>query len=263
MLLLNDLIVCGSKKVVLLNGVSFVLEKGARVGLTGPSGAGKTTLIKAIMGMDGSELTVISGDITLEGNSITGLSNKERRVFCGKTLGFIPQNPITAFFRNAKIGTQVIETFMLHTDCDKKGAKNLASEMLTKVNLTDLDRIMGSYPSQLSGGMLQRVVMAIILGTKPFYILADEPTSALDSANRDLLMQLLKDYTDAGILFISHDAGAMKELCNIIHVLHDGKIIETQPTESFFQSPQQSWSKSFVEATHRHEEEIGAWKELK
>lgn len=263
MLILNELTVSGAKNAILLHEVSLSLKDGERIGLTGPSGSGKTTLIKAVMGMDGSELSILNGGIMLDGKSIVALADKERRNLCQKTLGFIPQNPMTAFFRNTRVGSQITETFMLHTGCNKSDAKRLAKDMLAKVNLTDTTRIMNSYPSQLSGGMLQRIVMAIIFGTKPSYILADEPTSALDSFNRDVLLQMLKEYEHAGILFISHDPEAMRTLCSSIYVMQDGKIIEIQPTDKFFQSPQQIWTKNFVQAANQREKEVGTWKELK
>lgn len=263
MLSISNLHVSGSKKAPLLQGVSLSLKKGECVGLTGPSGAGKTTLIKTVMGMDGAALTVTGGDITLDGTGLMRLSARERRALCGKTLGFIPQNPMTAFFANVKIGRQMAETYKLHKECGKDGARQLMDETLQAVNLTDTRRVIDAYPSQLSGGMLQRVAMAILLGIKPAYILADEPTSALDRKNRSLLLQLLGNCNEAGILFISHDAEAMKELCSTIYVMQDGNIIETQPAGQFFQAPQQSWSRSFVQAVSRQNEGVSAWKKLR
>lgn len=260
MLTIDNLQVCGHKNTALLRGVSLVLKKGECVGLTGPSGAGKTTLIKTIMGMDGSELTAVGGNIVLDGQELLGLGAKERRALCGKTLGFIPQNPMTAFFRNAKIGRQMLETYMLHTGCDKNDAKERIGETLKKVNLTDTRRITNAYPSQLSGGMLQRVAMAILIGIEPAYILADEPTSALDRKNRALLLQLLTECKDAGILFISHDTEAMEALCSTIYVIADGTIIEAQRTAQFFQAPKEGWTQSFVQASNRRREGVNKWK---
>lgn len=262
MLHINGLHVCGNKNTPLLRGVSLPLKKGECIGLTGPSGSGKTTLIKSIMGMDGAKLTVTGGNILLDQQNLLELTAKERRTLCGKTLGFIPQNPMTAFFRNTKIGKQMSETYRLHTGCGKNGAKQMIDETLRQVNLSETGRVMNAYPSELSGGMLQRVAMAIILGIKPAYILADEPTSALDSKNRSLLLELLCACKDTGILFISHDTEAMKELCKTIYVMQEGKIIEVQPSLKLFKAPQQGWTKSFVEAANRQKEGISAWKPL-
>ena len=167
---------------------------------------------------------------------------------------------MTAFFPHAKMERQIIETLRMHTGLDKKQAHALAENVLRKVNLTDTKRVLSAYPGELSGGMLQRIAMALILGTKPKYVLADEPTSALDEANRDLLLELLREYQEtAAILFISHDTEAMKALCPITHVMEHGKIIETQATEQLFIHPQQPWTKRFAEAACHREEVNWKW----
>lgn len=158
---------------------------------------------------------------------------------------------------------QIIETLRMHTGLDKKQAHALAENVLRQVNLTDTKRVLSAYPGELSGGMLQRIAMALILGTKPKYVLADEPTSALDEANRDLLLELLRKYQKtAAILFISHDTEAMKALCPITHVMERGKIIETQATEQLFIHPQQPWTKRFAEAACHREEVNWKWTAL-
>ena len=170
---------------------------------------------------------------------------------------------MTAFFPHAKMERQIIETLRTHTGLDKKQAYALAENVLRQVNLTDTKRVLSAYPGELSGGMLQRIAMALILGTKPKYVLADEPTSALDEANRDLLLELLRKYQKtAAILFISHDTEAMKALCPITHVMERGKIIETQATEQLFIHPQQPWTKRFAEAACHREEVNWKWTAL-
>ena len=170
---------------------------------------------------------------------------------------------MTAFFPHAKMERQIIETLRMHTGLDKKQAHALAENVLRKVNLTDTKRVLSAYPGELSGGMLQRIAMALILGTKPKYVLADEPTSALDEANRDLLLELLREYQEtAAILFISHDTEAMKALCPITYVMDHGKIIETQATEQLFIHPQQPWTKRFAEAACHREEVNWKWTAL-
>ena len=234
MLEIKNLTVKVKNNAPILRGVSLSIDEGTCIGLTGASGSGKTTLIKSIMGMNGGDLEVPQGQILLDGDDLLKRSAKERRGLCGKTIGFIPQNPMTAFFPHAKMDRQIIETLRMHTGTDKKQARELAENVLQQVNLTDTKRVLRAYPGELSGGMLQRIAMALILGTKPKYVLADEPTSALDEVNRDLLLELLREYQkNAAILFISHDTEAMKALCSITHVMEHGEIIETQATETY------------------------------
>lgn len=263
MLSISALHVSGNRRIPILKGISLAVERGSCVALTGPSGSGKTTLIRSILGMDSEKLHMDSGDISLDGKTLLSLSSKERRVMCGKTFGFIPQTPMTAFFRNFTIGSQVTETLRLHTGLGKTRAMELARECLQRVNLTDTKRMLGAYPAQLSGGMLQRVTMAIILGTEPAYILADEPTSALDEENRELLLELLRQYgKTAGILFISHDDEAMCQLCESTYVMQDGRIIEAKKTDELFSAPGEAWTRSFVAAAKQHQEGGEAWKQL-
>lgn len=213
--------------------------------------------------MNSGDLEIAQGQILLDGDNLLIHGAKERRALCGKTIGFIPQNPMTAFFPHAKMERQIIETLRMHTGLDKKQAHALAENVLRQVNLTDTKRVLSAYPGELSGGMLQRIAMALILGTKPKYVLADEPTSALDEANRDLLLELLRKYQKtAAILFISHDTEAMKALCPITHVMERGKIIETQATEQLFIHPQQPWTKRFAEAACHREEVNWKWTAL-
>lgn len=244
----------------ILNGVSLSVPIGTCIGLTGASGSGKTTLLKTILGMHSSNLEIPAGEILLDTDNLLNWTAKERRMLCGAVLGLIPQNPMTAFFPHAKIGQQITETLQIHTGVSKKQGAALSAEVLSQVNLTDTKRVMNAYPGELSGGMLQRIAMALILGTKPRYVLADEPTSALDAANRDLLLDLLNAYQkNAGILFISHDAEAMKRLCPVTHVMEQGRILETQATEELFLHPQQPWTKRFAQAACHREEVNWTW----
>ena len=263
MLQIKNLSVYGKNTGQILTDVSLELSKGACIGLTGASGSGKSTLIKAILGMHREELVISQGEIVLDDENLLCKSPKERRLLCGTTFGFIPQNPMTAFFPHVKIGVQVMETLRLHKGMDKRQAGARMAEVLRQVNLKDVERVSNAYPGELSGGMLQRVAMALILGTRPQYILADEPTSALDEANRDQLLELLSQYRqDAGILFISHDVEAMKLLCSVTHVMEHGHVIETQPTKQLFLSPRQPWTKRFSEAANHREEVDWQWTAL-
>ena len=167
MLEIKNLTVKVKNNAPILTDVSLSIDKGTCIGLTGASGSGKTTLIKSIMGMNGGDLEVPQGQILLDGDDLLKRSAKERRGLCGKTIGFIPQNPMTAFFPHAKMDRQIIETLRMHTGTDKKQARELAENVLRKVNLTDTKRVLRAYPGELSGGMLQRIAMALILGTKP------------------------------------------------------------------------------------------------
>lgn len=243
----------------LLADVSFTLARGVCLGLTGPSGSGKTTLLRSLLGLDGDGLR-LSGRIALDGQNLSALAPPERRALCGRVFGFIPQQPMTAFFPHATIGRQMRETLQLHRKLSRLQAQTLAAELLLQVHLEDTARILAAYPGALSGGMLQRIAMALILGTKPQVVLADEPTSALDAVNRDLLLRLLAEYQpQAAILFVSHDTAALRRLCSETLVLEAGSIVEQSPTAELFSRPQSDWTKRFVQAALAAEKEVGRW----
>ena len=258
MLKVTDLSVEGKNRAALLRQISFALKPGECIGLTGASGSGKTTLIKAIMGILDKTCHITSGEITLENVSLTVQPQAMRRELCGTTLGFIPQNPMTAFNKYIMVGKQMDETFRLRLRLSRSEARLLSESTLKQVNLPDTKRILSAYPDQLSGGMLQRVTIAILWGLRPRYILADEPTSALDETNRDHLLNLLKDYPEkAGILFLSHDVIALRRLCSKIMVMEKGRLIEKGRTEKIFSHPSADWTKRFVAYTS--DQERGDW----
>ena len=151
----------------LVRDVSFTLTPGEPLGLTGASGSGKTTIIKAVMGILPYGCVIEAGEILLDGLSLEKLPARERRKYCGTVLGFIPQSPMTAFDPHMRIGAQMVQTFRLRLNLPKDKALTLAREQLLAVNLEDVERILNSFPSQLSGGMLQRVSMACLGGLAP------------------------------------------------------------------------------------------------
>lgn len=258
MIEVKNLSVQTSKGVILLDHVEFTLKTGICTGLTGASGSGKTTLLKALMGVSDGDVSIHAGQILLDGEDLLKKSEKVRRDLCGTTLGFIPQNPMTAFNLHVPVGTQMTETFRKRLRLDKNVARKLSMEALQKVNLLDTDRVYRSYPGQLSGGMLQRATMAILIGLSPRYIFADEPTSALDEENKTYLIQeLMRMKQQAAILFVSHDDGAIRTLCDDLLVMQSGTIVESGATAELFAAPHEEWTKEFVRLAIA--EEGGGW----
>lgn len=243
----------------LLKDISMEIPAGQIIGLTGHSGSGKTTLLRSIFGMLHTSCHIDAGKILLDDVDLSHLSRKSHRELCGKKLGFIPQNPMTAFDSRLKIGFQIRETFTNRLQMSSNEAMALAREKLAAVNLKDTERVLGAYPSELSGGMLQRVAAAILLGMSPDYILADEPTAALDEENRDLLLQIMqKQMEGKGILFVSHDVAALKTLCQNVYVLGNGKMIEHGTMKMLLENPQTDWMEQFSMLSHK--ESRGEWK---
>ena len=258
MMEVKDLTVQTRKGNLLLDHVSFTLKPGICTGLTGASGSGKTTLLKALLGVSDADVSVCGGQLVLDEEDLLHQTEKVRRDLCGTTLGFIPQNPMTAFNLHVSIGAQMSETFRKRLHIEKSAAQRLSVETLQKVNLTDTGRIYKAYPGQLSGGMLQRVTMAILIGLSPQYIFADEPTSALDEDNKSYLIhELARMKQQAAILFVSHDDAAIRTLCDELLVMQSGTIVERGTTADLFASPQQEWTKEFVRLACT--EEGGGW----
>ena len=258
MIELNNLTVAHKSGKVLLSDISFRLEKGRCVGLTGESGAGKTTILKAMMGLFGAGVGITSGNILIEDNDIGQLSEKEKRLLRGKTLGFIPQNPMTAFDDRVTIGKQMLETLKIHGIT--KNAEELVLQSLEQVGLRDAKRVFGSCSGQLSGGMLQRVSVALLLALNPTYIIADEPTAALDEENKTLLMTLLKErLANSAILLVTHDPDVLKMMCDEVVVIENGNI--TEHTTELFENPKTAWSRAFVQASKLGKGQKFTWTE--
>jgi len=242
----------------LLDQVSLEIPSGAIIGLTGHSGSGKTTLLRSIFGMLHTDCQIKEGGIFVDDMDLLCLSPRDHRGLCGKKIGFIPQNPMTAFDSRLKIGYQIQETFQIRLQLNQSNAMALAKEKLDLVNLKDTQRVLNAYPGELSGGMLQRVAAAILLGMSPDYILADEPTAALDEENRNLLLEVFRtQMQDKGILFVSHDVDALQKLCDNVYVLGAGKIIEQGSMDELLIKPKTNWMKQF--ASLSREESRGEW----
>lgn len=261
MLTIQQLEVSAKKGKKLLKGVDITIPYGGVVGLTGASGAGKTTLIKSVMGMLDRGCGVTAGAVVLDEANLTALDDRQHRALCGTTLGYIPQNPMTAFDDRVTVGKQMAETFRLKLGDDKSSAYKRAASCLEAVNLKDTRRVLHAKPGELSGGMLQRVCVALIVGLKPRYVLADEPTAALDADNVAELLKLLKRQTaHSGILFISHDVEALTILCETVYVLDGGAVVETGDMETLLTQPRHLWTKAFSQAYSKFEKEAWTWK---
>jgi len=254
MLEIENMCVNGKDGEPLLKEITLRLTKGQAVGVTGRSGAGKSTLLKAIMGNLDSQCRMSGGKVVLHLREdqpplrYDTMSAKRRRSMAGTTVGFIPQNAMRAFDFRLRIGTQLEETFRVKLAMDKTTAERLAEAVLLKVGLTDARRVLRSFPEELSGGMLQRVAIAMLLGLDPVYVLADEPTASLDRDNRAHVLRLLKERLDrSGILLVSHDAEAMRALCSFVIVLHDGEKVEQGTMAQLLHQPSHRWTRSFAE----------------
>lgn len=258
MLEIKNLTVKDKYKNELLSDVSInVLEKTITT-LVGVSGAGKTTLAKVILGILNEDL-LLSGSIYLNGHEISKLTKKEYRKMCGKEIAFIPQLPMRAFDERMKIGKQMTELYMVNLRVNKMEAIKMAKKNLNYVNLED-ERVLNSYPFELSGGMLQRVIIAIVLGLSPNYIVADEPTSALDECNTSLFLKLIEEnFKDKGILLITHNLDIIKKKSDYCYVMEQGKIIEEGNNKDVFENCKKSWTQKIVQLSVKKEGLEGYW----
>lgn len=262
MLKVDHLTLETKREKTILNDINFELKRGEILGLTGKSGAGKSSLIKGIIGIQDKNIIIKEGGIYLEGVDLNGLSQKTRRGLCGTTLGLIPQNPMAAFDIRKTIGKQFLETLRLRLGLSKYDALKYCQSSLINTNLSDVDRILESYPSELSGGMLQRIVVALTTSLKPKFILADEPTSALDEENQLVIMNLLEQQKDSGILLISHNVACLKRLTSKTMVLEDGCLIEVKKTNALIENPGSKWTQEFAHAYglyQQHHKEDFVW----
>ncbi|MED3865873.1 nickel import ATP-binding protein NikD [Priestia megaterium] len=233
----------------LVQDINFELKPGEILGIIGESGCGKTVTSMSILQLLNHKETTIEGSIMLKGQELNGLAEKEMRKIRGKDIAFIMQNPMNAFTPVFTIGHQFIETIRSHTNWNKKQATELAIESMQKVNLPDPDKLLKYYPFQLSGGMLQRVMIAIAASLHPAVIIADEPTTALDVNNQKNVLRHLDEIRSqygSAILLISHDLGVISEMADEVAVMQHGKIVEKAGVFQLFDSPKHEYTKKLL-----------------
>ncbi|WP_282174141.1 ABC transporter ATP-binding protein [Cytobacillus firmus] len=233
----------------LVQNINFEMEKGKILGLVGESGSGKTITSMSILQLLDKKRMNIEGSITLYGRELNGLKNKEMRKIRGKDIAFIMQNPMNAFTPVFTIGHQFVETIRTHSELNKKQAKELAIDTMLSVNLPNPDKLLKSYPCQLSGGMLQRVMIAMAACLNPSVIIADEPTTALDLHNQLLVLRLLdkvRSRYGTSILLISHDLGVISEMADDVIVMQYGRIVERASVFDLFDHPEHEYTKKLL-----------------
>lgn len=239
------------KDYEVLHDISFSIDKNETVCVVGESGCGKSVTTLCIMQLLPNNGKIKSGKIYLDGTDLVGLSKKEIRKFRGKKMGMIFQEPMTALNPLLTIGHQMRENIMLHRGLNKKDADKLAIEYLDKVGIANPEKRLRQYPFQLSGGLRQRILIAMVLSAKPDLVIADEPTTALDVTIQKQVLTLLNDLKkeiDAGILFITHDLGVVAEIADRVVVLYAGRKVEEGTTEQIFKDPKHPYTIGLMEA---------------
>ena len=224
-----------------VNDVSFFVEKGKTLGIVGESGCGKSITSLSIMGLvETPPGEIAGGEIIFEGEDLLKKNEKEMSKIRGKKIAMIFQEPMTSLNPVFTIGQQLIETLMLHEDMTKKQAKERAIEMLKMVKIPLAEKRFHEYPHQLSGGMRQRVMIAMALCCNPELLICDEPTTALDVTIQAQILDLineLKEKTGTSVMMITHDLGVIAEIADDVMVMYAGKIVERATCDQIFEKP--------------------------
>jgi ABC-type dipeptide/oligopeptide/nickel transport system ATPase component len=236
----------------LVKGVSFSIRPGRSLIVLGQSGCGKTMTCHAMMGLLDAKRFCVSGQIVFDGKELLSMAQKERRRLYGGEIVMIPQNPMTAFNPSLKIGRQMTETLALHADDKPATRKDKIMNALERAGLMEAERVYHSYPHTLSGGMLQRVMIAMALMVNARLIVADEPTTALDVVHRNATVEAFKELRRQGaaILLVTHDFSVAAQLGGALFIMKDSEMIESGTVEDVLKNPQQPYTRALLNA-HR------------
>ncbi len=243
-------------EVKAVDGVSFTLDRGKVLGIVGESGSGKSVTAYSIMQILAPTGKIVGGSIQLDGRELVGLDEKEMREVRGDRISIIFQDPMTSLNPTYTIGHQLEEAIVLHTNRNKKEAKDRALEMLQLVNVNEPAKRLKQYPYELSGGMRQRVMIAMALACEPDILIADEPTTALDvtiQAQILELMQSLQKKLGMAIIMITHDLGVIAQLCDEVIVMYAGSVCERGTADAIFYEPAHEYTKGLIRSIPRDE----------
>ncbi len=231
--------------------VSFAVNKGQTLGIVGESGCGKSMLASAIMGLVARPGKISGGSICFCGDDITHLSQKQLRQYRGSRMSMVFQEPMTSLNPLMTCGKQIAECVLAHERVSKKEAESKALEMIKAVGIHNAEKVFHQVPVQLSGGMRQRIMIAIALVCRPELLICDEPTTALDVTVQAQILQLIRELqeeTGAAVIFISHDMGVISEMSDYVAVMYAGKLVEYGKSGEIFSSPMHPYTKALQNA---------------
>jgi peptide/nickel transport system ATP-binding protein len=228
-----------------VSGVSFSLEQGATLGVVGESGSGKSVTFLTVMGLVDPRQSSVTGSVKLDGEEMLGMGQGRLRQIRGKRIGMIFQDPMTSLNPVKSIGWQLEEAVLIHNDVTRKEARRRSIEILKEVEIPRADQRVDDYPHQFSGGMRQRVMIAMALINSPQILIADEPTTALDVTTQAQILRLMKRLQDEhkmAIVMITHDLGVVAELSDDVIVMYGGKVVEQSHVDDLFDRPEMPYT---------------------
>ena len=232
-----------------VNGVSFTLDRGRVLGIVGESGSGKSVTAYSIMQIVASTGKIVSGSIKFDGEELVGAGEKVMKNIRGNKISIIFQDPMTSLNPTYTIGKQLMEAILLHTDRNKKEAYARAVDMLRLVNVNEPEKRMKQYPFEFSGGMRQRVMIAMALACEPDILIADEPSTALDVTIQAQILDLMRDLQKElgmAIIMITHDLGVVAQMCDEVIVMYAGSICEQGTADEIFYNPRHEYTKGLL-----------------
>src|SRR4051812_1434065 len=244
----------GPRRVAAAEGISFRIDRGETFGLVGESGCGKSITALALIGLLRPPLSIGGGAIRFDGREIQNLPASEQRALRGNRIAMIFQEPMTALNPVSPVGRQIAEMFVLHKGKSWREANQLAVEALANVRVSAPERRVKDYPHQLSGGMRQRVMIAIALACGPDLLIADEPTTALDVTVQAEIIELMRELCAArgtAVLMISHDLGLVANVCRRVAVMYAGRIVEERSSAEIFSAPSHPYTRGLVASLPR------------
>jgi oligopeptide transport system ATP-binding protein len=244
------------KIIKAVDSVDLYIDEGETVGLAGESGCGKSTLAFSMMQLVPPPGKIVSGEVFFRGQDLVHGSEQVLRGFRGNRLSLIFQDPSSYLNPTVSIGMQICDVIMAHNSVDAREAKRRTVELLNSLGIPEPAQRFHSYPHELSGGMKQRVLIAMAISCDPDLVIADEPTTALDVTIQRQILELIKEKVireGSALLFITHDLSILAEICDRIYTMYAGRVVETAPTVEFFQNPLHPYTRKLLNAIPRHD----------
>ena len=249
-----------------VDGVSFTLPKGKTLGIVGESGSGKSITALSILRLIAKSGKIVGGEILFNGKDLTKLTEKEIRTIRGNDISMVFQEPMTSLNPVYTIGKQIYEALKVHQGLDKKKGTERSIELLELVGIPSPKQRIKQYPHELSGGMRQRVMIAIALACNPKLLIADEPTTALDVTIQAQILELinsLQDELGMSVIMITHDLGVIAETCDYVAVMYGGQVVEYQEVKQLFKNPKHPYTVGLLNSMPRHDVDVDELEPIK